>query len=75
MLIDTSRKKFAAAFLNWATIGNNNYGRKAAAFFKAINNNNYGREAAAFLKVKLLVSFEQLGTTTRAAREAAAFLN
>ena len=42
----------AAAFLNWATIGNNNYSREAAVFLKATNNNNYGREAAAFLKAK-----------------------
>ena len=32
------------------TIGISNYGREAAAFFKATNNNNYGREAAAFSK-------------------------
>ena len=31
----------AAAFLNFATIGNNNYGREAAAFFKGTNYNNY----------------------------------
>jgi hypothetical protein len=31
--------------LNFATIGNNNYGREAAAFFKTTNYNNYGREA------------------------------
>ena len=36
--------------MNWATIGNNNYSREAAAFLKAKNNNNFGREAAAFLK-------------------------
>ena len=42
----------AAAFLNWATIRNNNYSREAAVFLKATNNNNYGREAAAFLKAK-----------------------
>jgi hypothetical protein len=42
----------AAAFLNWATIGNN----------------NYGREAAAFLKANYWVSFGQLGTATIAAK-------
>jgi hypothetical protein len=54
--------------LNWATIGNNNYSREAAAFFTAKNNNNYGLEAAAFLKAKLWVFFGQLGITTTAAK-------
>jgi hypothetical protein len=43
-----------AAFWNWATIGNNNYGRETAAFFlkPTVGNNNYGREAVAFLMDK-----------------------
>ena len=42
----------SAAFLNRASIGNNNYSREVAAFLKATNNSNFGREATAFLKAK-----------------------
>ena len=52
--------------MNFAIIGNNNYGREAAAFCKATtNNNNYGREAAAFSKTT---------NNNNYGREAAAFL-
>jgi hypothetical protein len=68
----------AAAFLK-ATIGNNNYGREAAAFLNwatGIKNgslllgtgNKHGREAAAFL------SWATIGNNNYD-REAAAFLN